>query len=219
MRMNKAIFLSLCVVALATCSYGEKGTEMKQEYTENTGDAEQDQLNNESTFTAESRIVNVMEDPAFQDYGRLIFPVDMEIDQKLRLKDVSSILPWYSEVNVSKTVEISADGRIRNVVSKEDAIKFIKSIPDINQMDIPNERMREQEYKAAILSGDNKKIVSIIKLLYARKQERIDEGKKVTTADDRYFKQAEEMFFSELSFVLDIPKKNMEQFIADTISS
>ena len=105
MRMNKAIFLSLCVVALATCSYGEKGTEMKQEYTENTGDAEQDQLNNESTFTAESRIVNVMEDPAFQDYGRLIFPVDMEIDQKLRLKDVSSILPWYSEVNVSKTVE------------------------------------------------------------------------------------------------------------------
>ncbi len=113
----------------------------------------------------------------------------------------------------------SADGRIRNVVSKEDAIKFIKSIPDINQMDIPNERMREQEYKAAILSGDNKKIVSIIKLLYARKQERIDEGKKVTTADDRYFKQAEEMLFSELSFVLDIPKENMEQFIADTISS
>lgn len=41
-------------------------------------------------------------------------------------------------------------------------------------MDISNEKMREQEYKTAILSGDNEKIVSIIKLIYARKQERID---------------------------------------------
>lgn len=39
-------------------------------------------------------------------YGRLIFPVDIDIDRSLKLKDVSSILPWYSEVSVSKTVEI-----------------------------------------------------------------------------------------------------------------
>ncbi len=61
---------------------------------------------NESIFTAKSRIVDVMEDQTFQDYGRLIFPIDIEIDQNLQLKDVRSILPWYSEVNVSKTVEI-----------------------------------------------------------------------------------------------------------------
>lgn len=47
-----------------------------------------------------------MEDTAFQGYGRLIFPVDIDIDRSLKLKDVSSILPWYSEVSVSKTVEI-----------------------------------------------------------------------------------------------------------------
>lgn len=29
-----------------------------------------------------------------------------DIDRSLKLKDVSSILPWYSEVSVSKTVEI-----------------------------------------------------------------------------------------------------------------
>ena len=37
-----------------------------------------------------------MEDTAFQGYGRLIFPVDIDIDRSLKLKDVSSILPWYS---------------------------------------------------------------------------------------------------------------------------
>lgn len=45
-------------------------------------------------------------------------------------------------------------GRIRNIISKEDAIAFIKSMPDINEKDIQNEKMREQEYKAVILSGD-----------------------------------------------------------------
>ncbi len=56
--------------------------------------------------TAESYINDVIYDPAFDGYGRLIFPVDMEIDDSLRLKNISSILPWYSEVNTDKTVEI-----------------------------------------------------------------------------------------------------------------
>ena len=70
------------------------------------------------------------------------------------------------------------DGRIRNMISNEEAIQLIKSIPNITETEIHNEKMREQEYKAAILSGDNKKIVSIIKLIYTRKQERIKQGKK-----------------------------------------
>lgn len=65
-------------------------------------------------------------------------------------------------------------GRIRNIISKEDAIAFIKSMPDIDEKDIQNEKMREQEYKAVILSGDNEKIASILKLIYSRKQERAE---------------------------------------------
>ena len=112
-----------------------------------------------------------------------------------------------------------ADGRIRHIITKDDAMKFIKSIPDISKKDISDEKLREQEYKAAILSGDHVKIVSIIKAIYTRKQERIKQGKKITATDDRYFKHAEEVLFSELSFVLQIPKENMEQFIADTIGN
>lgn len=91
-----------------------------------------------------------------------------------------------------------ADGRIRHIITKDDAMKYIKSIPDISEKDISDEKLREQEYKAAILSGDHVKIVSIIKAIYARKQERIKQGKKITATDDRYFKQAEEVLFSVL---------------------
>ncbi len=62
-------------------------------------------------------------------------------------------------------------------------------------------------------------IKSIIKSIYARKQERMEQGKKITTTDDKYFKRAEDVLFSELSFVLNIPKDKMEQFISDTIEA
>ena len=45
-------------------------------------------------------------DEAFGNYGRLIFPVDMRISNDLTLENISSILPWYSEINTDKTVEI-----------------------------------------------------------------------------------------------------------------
>lgn len=47
----------------------------------------------------------------------------------------------------------------------------------------------------------------------------MEQGKKITTTDDKYFKRAEDVLFSELSFVLNIPKDKMEQFISDTIEA
>lgn len=111
----------------------------------------------------------------------------------------------------------TADGRMRSVMDRDEAMKFIKSIPEINEKEILNEKMREQEYKTDILSGNHEKIVSVIKLLYVRKQERIAQGKRATATDERYFRQAEDVLFSELSFVLNVPKDQMEQFIAETI--
>lgn len=103
-------------------------------------------------------------------------------------------------------------GRIRNIISKEDAIAFIKSMPDIDEKDIQNEKMREQEYKA-------EKIASILKLIYSRKQERAEQGKKLSSTDERYFKLAEYMLFSELSFVLNVPREDIEQYTADMIEA
>lgn len=57
-------------------------------------------------YTENSKVTEVMRDPAFGDYGHLIFPVDIAISEDLELKDVEDILPWYSEVNPAKTVEI-----------------------------------------------------------------------------------------------------------------
>lgn len=68
--------------------------------------SEEPAMETENYFTENSKVMDVIKDPVFGDYGRLIFPADIAIPTDLELKDVEEILPWYSEVNSEKTVEI-----------------------------------------------------------------------------------------------------------------
>lgn len=54
----------------------------------------------------DTRVVDVIQQPVFEDYGRLIFPVDREIREDLTLEDVEELLIWYNYINPDKTVEI-----------------------------------------------------------------------------------------------------------------
>ena len=103
----------MTVIMLSGCSTTEQNLAIGEEKTLKTGKIEQESvtkkninMNEKESFNAESNINDVIHNSAFDDYGRLIFPIDMEIKDNLKLKDVSSILPWYSEVNTDKTVEI-----------------------------------------------------------------------------------------------------------------
>lgn len=103
----------MTAIMLSGCNTTVQNFSSREEKAQETGKTEQENvpendtnINKKESFNAESNINDVIHDSAFDDYGRLIFPVDMEIEDNLKLKDVSSILPWYSEVNTDKTVEI-----------------------------------------------------------------------------------------------------------------
>ncbi len=56
-------------------------------------------------YTVHTRIQDVAEDPAFGDYGRLIFPVDSGYASGDTLGELR--LAWYSHIDPDKTVEIA----------------------------------------------------------------------------------------------------------------
>jgi acetyl esterase/lipase len=58
-------------------------------------------------YTADTKVWDVIEDPAFKKYGRLIFPTHRSINKSVTLREVDSLLPWYSYVNPDRTVEIA----------------------------------------------------------------------------------------------------------------
>ena len=49
---------------------------------------------------------DVINDPVFGDYGRLIFPVDRPLREDLTLEDMDEVLMWYNDIKPDKTVEI-----------------------------------------------------------------------------------------------------------------
>jgi acetyl esterase/lipase len=59
-------------------------------------------------FTPESTVGEVLTDPAFGKFGRLLFPVDRTVSENMTLADVSSsnVYVWYNNIRPDKTVEI-----------------------------------------------------------------------------------------------------------------
>ncbi len=102
---------------------------------------------------------------------------------------------------------------IRPVMEKKEAEALIAQIPEIEELWIVNEKMREEKYKDSILTGDPVEWVKIIKTLYLRGKDWEKQGKKITATDERYLKQAEENLYSELSFALGKEKEEMEEYI------
>ena len=59
-------------------------------------------------FTINSTVDDVISNPAFDDFGHLLFPVDRNISRSMTLADISSpsVYVWYSHIQPEKTVEI-----------------------------------------------------------------------------------------------------------------
>ena len=98
------ILMGLCVCILTACGRVEK--ERSETAVQGAEATLQQTAIPENYYTGNSKVTDVMRDPTYGDYGHLIFPVDIAISEDLELKDVEDILPWYSEVNPKKTVEI-----------------------------------------------------------------------------------------------------------------
>ncbi|BEU88614.1 hypothetical protein TAMA11512_20780 [Selenomonas sp. TAMA-11512] len=60
----------------------------------------------DSKFTEDTLVQEVVDDPVFGSYGRLIFPVDKDIPEGTRLKDASALLPGYNYVDPARTVDV-----------------------------------------------------------------------------------------------------------------
>ena len=106
---------------------------------------------------------------------------------------------------------------MRRILTKEEATHLIDKIPEIEELWITNEKLREDKYKECMRSGDCREWIRIIKTLYLRKQQRNAQGKKVTATDERYLHMAEDYLYSELEIPLEIPKDQMVQYISERI--
>lgn len=101
----------------------------------------------------------------------------------------------------------NANATMRRMLSKEEALALISSIPKISFMQIGNEKTLEVNYKKCLMQNNCTELVKLIKTIYIRKTKRVSDGRKITATDSKYLKLAETCLFGELSMALDISKE------------
>jgi CarD family transcriptional regulator len=107
---------------------------------------------------------------------------------------------------------------VRGVITKEEALRLIQDVPNIEIIEGANDKFREMKYKEAMKKYDCREWIRIIKTFYQNNRHRLTEGKKISSIDMRYLHDAQEYLYGELSISLGIPKEEMEDFILKNLA-
>lgn len=116
----------------------------------------------------------------------------------------------FTPVNSEKTV-------IRPILSRDAAEELIDDIPNIEEVWCANDKMREEQYRDIMKNCECRGWVRIIKSLYIRRQERLQNKKHLAVSDERYLKNAEDHLYAELSLALKIPREKVEEYIMSRV--
>ena len=64
------------------------------------------EMNDIDYFTKDTKVVDVINNSSFKDFGKLIFPTGRTIDKNMTLEEAKDLYIWYNYINTDKTVEI-----------------------------------------------------------------------------------------------------------------
>lgn len=116
-------------------------------------------------------------------------------------------VPVNNEKSVSKMREVLTEGEIREIISE--------NLPETSNW-IENNRERQIAFKEIILYGDSRDLIRLVRDLHIRRKEQAARGKKLHAADERVFKDAENIVFEEIAYALNIPREQVMDFISET---
>lgn len=108
--------------------------------------------------------------------------------------------------------------KMRRLLTVAEINNLIDSMPDEKSAWIDNVNERKECYKYLLASGDHSALIQMIKAIYAHKQKREAEGKRLHVMDEHFFKDAEQILYTEFQYVLNLnSKKDLMQYILNRI--
>ena len=111
MRKNAVAAVLVCIAVFLTgCSADMNSTESDEDF-KGAETTVQTNPNDAEPYTIDTKISDVINDPAFEDYGRLIFPVNSGYYSGDTLGELE--LTLYNNIAPDKTVEIAIYMKIR----------------------------------------------------------------------------------------------------------
>ncbi len=109
--------------------------------------------------------------------------------------------------------------KMRPVMSREEVLAFIDSIPLLPALFIEREKNRRDSYKAALASADIKQHIGIIKTVMERRVEYAKQKRRLSESDTDYENKAKFCVYGEFAIALDIPIDKVEKFIEERLGT
>lgn len=107
--------------------------------------------------------------------------------------------------------------KMQDVLSYDEIMEIIHSLPKDNMPWIEDNKEREAMYDEVFASGDRRELLLLVKSLYQHKQQRKAEGKKLWTIDENAMKRAEKLVYEEFATVLNIKPEDVVPFIEEEL--
>ena len=118
--------------------------------------------------------------------------------------------------NVSNLIYTPADNQrvmMRGVMTRDEALSFIDTIPKISLLYIENEKKRRVAYRDALNECDNEYYVKIIKTVRKKREECQHQRKRLSESDEEFEKKAKHCLYGELAVSLGMSFNEFERYI------
>ncbi|MDD7409588.1 MAG: CarD family transcriptional regulator [Anaerovoracaceae bacterium] len=141
-----------------------------------------------------------------------IFDTDQE-------REYYTLSPLYRQGTVYTPVDTKVF--MRPVISRQEAMDLIRSIPNIDDGVIENRNIRilSEKYQETMKSHNCEDLMRVVKSVNHKKRLMDERGKKLGQVDEKYYKKAKDLLHGEFAVVLDIPKEDVGNYIENQVKS
>ena len=110
--------------------------------------------------------------------------------------------PYHKEDREIFTPVDNKKTKMRKLLSSNEIKSYLNEFNELEDFEITKEKFREDNYKQCVRGCDFREILRLVKSLLS--------GKNFPSTDERYLKIAENILFSEISYVLKLSKNEVE---------
>lgn len=104
----------------------------------------------------------------------------------------------------------------RPIISRQEALALIDEIPEIRAQAYHSKVMREltEHYESLLKTYDCRSLLELTMSIYVKKQNAQAQKRRIGAVDEAFQRKAEELLFSELACALELPRDQVQAFIA-----
>lgn len=112
----------------------------------------------------------------------------------------------------------NSEDYIRDLITEKEALKVIDEMKKIPILQT-EEKNLENKYRELLDEGKPENLIQIIKTTYLRNKNRIDNKKRISEKDKRYFDLAEGYLYNEIGTVLNMDYDETKNYIIDKLTN